>query len=109
MPRDEVDRLLALHVPPEGAEGENVGKYRPMHRSIACHCGNRRLEAILLSLLDDTARIVVATDVSTLELVHEHHTRILMAIRNKDGASAEEIMREHVLAFQQLLVSVLMR
>ncbi len=80
-----------------------------MHRSIAWHCGNRRLEAILLSLLDDTARIVVATDAPTLELVYEHHIAILEAIRNRDGPTAEQVMRGHILAFQQTLVSTLMR
>ena len=108
MPEEEIRHLRELHERPAGPDAVDKHPYRDLHRSIASHCGNRRLGSLLLSLRDDNARIVGATDFDGLRLVHQHHMRIVEALERRDGAAAEQVMREHIVAFQESFMAMLM-
>lgn len=108
IPIEEIQRVRELHLPPVESRIRDR-PYRGLHWSIARYCGNRRLEASLLSLHSDTARITMATDSEGLAVVQQHHLRILDALEQRDGEAAELLMREHITNFQRLTVSALVR
>ncbi len=109
MPREEIHRLIELHSAPRESTDEFPTGDRELHRSIARHCGNRRLGSFLESLMDETTRILHMSNPAALALGHEHHLRILQAMEARDGATAEQIMREHILTLQRSLISQLLQ
>ncbi len=109
MPQEEVSRLRQLHTSPRGSTDDFPTDDRELHRSVARHCGNQRLGSFLESLMDDTTRILHMSNPDTLALGHQHHLQILQALERRDGATAEQVMREHILAFQRSLISQLLQ
>ena len=109
MPQVEILRLRELHsFPVESTDVFPIGD-RELHRSIARHCGNQRLGSFIESLMDNTTRILHMSNPDTLALGHQHHLQILQALEMRDGATAEQVMLEHILLVQRSLISQLLQ
>ncbi|MCL4371271.1 MAG: GntR family transcriptional regulator, partial [Chloroflexi bacterium] len=100
-PREEISRLRAGHVPPTPPRTGIVADYLDLHACIRRHCGNERLRSILELLNLDVSRVLGTANVHHQMRSLEHHLRIIDALESRDGAAAEESMRDHILESQQ--------
>lgn len=105
IPQEEIRHLRELHTPPsEYISGYSSG-YRELHNSIAEHCGNRRLAAIVYSLMDETTRILGMGNPQILLTNYQEHLGIIEALEKRDGLGAEQAMQEHLLGFRRSFIS----
>lgn len=121
-------RLAAGRIPPDKlaeleqalrsqqTEGEvncevisNVGQ--GVHGLIVSHCGNRVLEQMILSLRDHFTRFRrLSLHIPEKVLSsHQEHLRIIEALRDKNPALAEELVRKHLSHAAQYLLESLLR
>jgi DNA-binding GntR family transcriptional regulator len=78
-----------------------------VHRTIAAHCSNSRLRA-LIHELNDTVAIARVQDLETRHTVMIESLRsIVEAIRERDRARAETLMRTHIQEFTQVLPALM--
>jgi len=80
-----------------------------LHAGIAQMAGNRRIVKLLIQLLSEGERLInfgMLSHPQSEQTVSEHE-RLLAALAARDGASARQIMEEHVRATRQMVVESL--
>lgn len=80
-----------------------------LHAGIARMAGNRRIVKLLIQLLSEGERLInfgMLSHPQSEQTVSEHE-RLLAALAARDGASARQIMEEHVRATRRMVVESL--
>jgi len=81
---------------------------RAVHVTVAAASGNRRLEAIVDRLLDDSERAIgVALRTDRVPHVRDEHAALLAALAERDAGAAERLMRTTIERFRDELLVIL--
>lgn len=96
---EEIAYIVALASrTPEQHAFDALHGNRRLHHAIYASCGNAVLIRILDMLWDrsDRYRLKTLNAGGTIALAHEEHLAIALAIRDRNGDDAAELMRHHV-------------
>lgn len=111
---EEIEELASLaelrYTPGERDTYENYLRANSAFHQLLAHCShNRRLEAAVISLLDQLQRpLYLGLDLGlNAEEATAEHLEVLDAVRKRDSVRAARLMREQILDAEQRMIAAL--
>jgi len=84
---------------------------KAFHAAIGDACGNERLAALCVTMLDEMDRVLYLPQLATVweraDASFEEHSRIIDAIRTRDGRGAEQAAYDHIIPNQRGVIDAL--